>query len=69
MGRRADGLNVQTLGELRASDCGRSAPASLTSFMRALSVPQTGKQGTTVAVLTRYGQVMRQYIKPKGSVW
>lgn len=33
--------------------------------MRALTVPQSGKQGTTVAVLTRYGQVMRQYIKPK----
>jgi hypothetical protein len=33
--------------------------------MRALTVPQTGKQGPTVAVLTRYGQVLRQYIKPK----
>lgn len=33
--------------------------------MRALTVPQTGKQGTTVAVLTRYGQILRQYVKPK----
>jgi len=33
--------------------------------MRALSIPQTGKQGTTVAVLTRYGQILRQYVKPK----
>jgi hypothetical protein len=33
--------------------------------MRALTVPQTGKKGTTIAVLTRYGQVLRQYIKPK----
>jgi hypothetical protein len=33
--------------------------------MRALTVPQSGKQGTTVAVTTRYGQVMRQYVKPK----
>ena len=33
--------------------------------MRALSVPQTGKQGTTVGVLTRHGQVLRQYVKPK----
>jgi hypothetical protein len=33
--------------------------------MRALTVPQTGKQGPTVAVLTRYGQVLRQYVKPK----
>ena len=33
--------------------------------MRALTEPQTGKRGTTVAVLTRYGQVQRQYVKPK----
>jgi hypothetical protein len=33
--------------------------------MRALTDPQSGKRGTTVAVLTRYGQVLRQYIKPK----
>jgi hypothetical protein len=33
--------------------------------MRALTVPQTGKQGPTVAVLTRYGQILRQYVKPK----
>ena len=33
--------------------------------MRALTVPETGKQGPTVAVLTRYGQVLRQYVKPK----
>ena len=33
--------------------------------MRALTVPQTGKQGTTVGVLTRYGQVLRQYVKPR----
>jgi hypothetical protein len=33
--------------------------------MKALTVPQTGKQGPTVAVKTRYGQVLRQYVKPK----
>jgi hypothetical protein len=30
-----------------------------------LDVPQTGKVGTTVNVNTRYGQIQRQYIKPK----
>ena len=33
--------------------------------MKALTVPQTGKQGPTIAVKTRYGQVLRQYVKPK----
>jgi hypothetical protein len=59
-------LIVHTLGQLRAGDSGRRGPASLAdNFMRALTAPQTGKQGPTVAVLTRYGQVLRQYIKPK----
>lgn len=57
---------MHTLGQLRAGDSGRRGPASLAdNFMRALTAPQTGKQGPTVAVLTRYGQVLRQYIKPK----
>ncbi len=52
-------------GQLRAGGSGRRKPASLAIYMRALTVPQTGKQGTIVAVRTRYGQVLRQYIKPK----
>jgi hypothetical protein len=32
---------------------------------KALNVPQSGKVGTTVNVTTRYGQVQRQYVKPK----
>jgi hypothetical protein len=30
-----------------------------------LDVPQSGKVGTTVNVATRYGQIQRQYVKPK----
>jgi len=53
-----------------AANCARAIPGAggwpaWQIIMRALTVPQTGKQGTTVAVLTRYGQVLRQYIKPK----
>jgi hypothetical protein len=28
-------------------------------------VPQSGKRGTTVSVRTRYGQIQRQYVKPR----
>jgi hypothetical protein len=33
--------------------------------MRTLTVPQSGKKGTTVSVLTRYGQVEREFVVPK----
>jgi hypothetical protein len=33
--------------------------------MRTLTVPQSGKKGNTVSVLTRYGQVDREYVIPK----
>jgi hypothetical protein len=33
--------------------------------MRTLTVPQSGKKGTTVSVLARYGQVEREYVVPK----
>ena len=33
--------------------------------MRELSNPQSGTLGTTVSLKTRYGQVRRQYVKPK----
>ena len=32
---------------------------------RVLDVPQSGKRGTVVSVNTRYGQIQRQYVKPK----
>jgi hypothetical protein len=33
--------------------------------MRTLTVPQSGKKGATVSVLTRYGQVEREFVIPK----
>jgi hypothetical protein len=33
--------------------------------MKTLTVPQSGKKGTTVSVVTRYGQVEREYVVPK----
>jgi hypothetical protein len=39
---------------------------SLRAFMgKKLDVPQSGKVGVTVNVATRFGQVQRQYVKPK----
>ena len=50
---------------MRASVTGCHEAASLLIVMRTLTVPQSGKKGTTVSVLTRYGQVDREYVIPK----
>ena len=62
---RAGGLVVKGPGEQRASATGRSGAASLLIIMRTLTVPQSGKKGATVSVLTRYGQVEREFVMPK----
>lgn len=43
--------------------CGGPSPASY--MAKKLDVPQSGKVGTTVSVVTRYGQTERQYVKPR----
>ena len=47
----------------RGERCGGTSPACF--MARKLDVPQSGKVGTTVNVATRYGQVQRQYVKPR----
>ena len=52
-------------GGRRATDQSRSRPGPASIMAKKLDVPQSGKLGTTVNVNTRYGQIQRQYVKPK----
>ena len=65
IGYRAGGLVAKAPGEVRASVTGCREAASLLIIMRTLTVPQSGKKGATVSVLTRYGQVEREFVIPK----
>ena len=58
-------MGTRIHGHLRAVDDRRSGRASPTYIMREVSNPQSGTLGTTVSLKTRYGQVRRQYVKPK----
>jgi hypothetical protein len=62
---RAGGV-VETIHATVRTRCNRrSGHASPTYVMREVINPQTGILGTTVSLKTRYGQVRRQYVKPK----
>ena len=52
-------------GGWRANDEDRSGPSPACFMAKKLDVPQSGKVGTTVNMATRYGQIQRQYVKPK----
>ena len=52
-------------GGRRANDQIRSGPGPANNMAKKLDVPQSGKVGTTVNVNTRFGQVQRQYVKPR----
>jgi hypothetical protein len=52
-------------GGWRADDQIRSGPGPANNMAKKLDVPQSGKVGTTVNVNTRYGQIQRQYVKPR----
>ena len=61
----AGGIALSIPRHLRAVDDQRSGQARPTYIMRELSNPQSGTLGTTVSLKTRYGQVRRQYVKPR----
>src|ERR1035438_2521119 len=65
MPHRAGGIVVTIHADVRTGWDRRRGQASPTHNMRELSNPQTGTLGTTVSLKTRYGQVRRQYVKPK----
>ena len=52
-------------GGRRAIDSSRSRPGLTRNMSKKLDVPQSGKVGTVVNMATRFGQVQRQYVKPK----
>ena len=52
-------------GGRRANDEDRSGPSPASYMATKLDVPQSGKVGVTVNVTTRYGQIQRQYVKPR----
>ena len=52
-------------GGRRAIDQSRSGPSPTLNMAKKLDVPQSGKVGTVVNMATRFGQVQRQYVKPK----
>jgi hypothetical protein len=56
---------MKTPGGWRANDEDRSGPSPASYMAKKLDVPQSGKVGTTVNVATRYGQIQRQYVKPR----
>jgi hypothetical protein len=43
----------------------RDGPSPASYMAKKLDVPQSGKVGTTISVVTRYGQTERQYVKPR----
>jgi hypothetical protein len=49
----------------RANGERRSGPSPSNNMAKKLDVPQAGKLGTTVNVKSRYGQILRQYVKPR----
>jgi hypothetical protein len=62
---RAGGVMIKSPGGWRANDEDRSGPSPACFMAKKLDVPQSGKVGTTVNMATRYGQIQRQYVKPK----
>jgi len=56
---------MKASGGRRAIDQGRSGSSPASYMSKKLDVPQSGKVGTTVNVATRYGQIQRQYVKPR----
>jgi hypothetical protein len=64
VGHWAGGLVVNTRGGLRVSADRPGDPATLTSTMKILDIPQSGRCGATVSVRTRYGLVRRRYAIP-----
>ena len=58
-------MGTRIHGHLRAVDDRRGGQRSPIYIMREVSNPQSGTLGTTVSLKTRYGQVRRQYVKPK----
>ena len=62
---RAGGALIRTSAERRAGSQRRDEPGPETSMSKKLSVPQTGRTGAIVNVITRYGQVERQFVTPR----
>lgn len=56
---------MKALGGWRAIYHGRGGPSPTLNMAKKLDVPQSGKVGTVVNMATRFGQVQRQYVKPK----
>ena len=52
-------------GDRRADDGVRGGPGPARFMAKKLDVPQSGKVGPTVNVTTRFGQIQRQYVKPR----
>ena len=56
---------IQASDDRRAGGQRRNEPGPKNSMSKKLSIPQSGRIGTVVNAITRYGQVERQFVPPR----